>query len=100
MVQWLRFHAFTAGDMGSTPGQGAEHSSCLIPVSKKKSMEKKGVKNIFMHVTSPRLYPFLLRIVELLRCAKSSPLLTCLFTLRNWNRDLEETVPAPAVSAM
>ena len=36
VVQWLRFHAFTAGDMGSTPGQGAEHGSCLIPVSKKK----------------------------------------------------------------
>lgn len=53
-----------------------------------------------MHVISPRLNPFLLRIVELLRCAKSSPLLTCLFTLRNWNRGLEETVPAPAVSAM
>ena len=35
-----------------------------------------------MHVISPRLNPF-----------------TCLFTLRNWNRGLEETVPAPAVSA-
>ena len=48
MVQWLRFHAFTAGDMGSTLCQGAEHGSCLMPVSKKirESTERKGVKNI------------------------------------------------------
>ena len=30
MVQWLRLHAFTAGVMGSIPGQGAK-----IPHAKK-----------------------------------------------------------------
>ena len=46
VVQWLKFHAFTAGDMGSTPGQGAEHGSCLIPVSKKKKRERVGRQKV------------------------------------------------------
>ena len=54
------------------------------------------MKNVFMHTTSPRLYLFLLRILELLRCTKPSPFPTptCLFTLRNCHGSLEDRAPS------
>ena len=38
VVQWLGLHAFTAGGLGSTPGQGAKILQAVQPKKKKKKI--------------------------------------------------------------
>ena len=39
VVQWLRFHAFTAADSGSIPGQGTKISHAMWSKKKKNKNE-------------------------------------------------------------
>ena len=41
-VQWLRLHAFTAGDVGSIPGQGTKIPYAGQPKDKNKTKQRKG----------------------------------------------------------
>ena len=43
VVQWLRFHAFTAADSGSIPGQGTKISHAMWSKKKKKKNKNENI---------------------------------------------------------